>query len=387
MRIAILCDLQGWAWAGCEEIWLAFAEAARRENHEVFVFLNRLEISPGPLRRLQACGVQLRYPQGLAGISERARRFSWKLSFAADTLFPRFAEVERLAPDFVLINLGDQIPAGNFLRQAQNARVLQFPYFTITHNSHLSSPPPARAEREAVAALYAGARCSFFTAHRTWHEVEHVLAAKIEPVRIVRNPVNLEALGPVPMPSGPTLRLAMVGRVAINAKGHDVLAATLSAPAWKDRDYLVSVYGDGPHRETVEALAAHYGVADRFRFAGFAADVRKIWAENHILVLPSRNESSPLVLVEAMLCGRPAVVTDVGGVCEWASEPETGFISESAGVHHFGDALERAWQARGEWPAMGERARQRALRQIEPDPGGALLHLIEGELRGPSSAA
>jgi glycosyltransferase involved in cell wall biosynthesis len=80
--------------------------------------------------------------------------------------------------------------------------------------------------------------------------------------------------------------------------------------------------------------------------------------------------------MEAMLCGRPSVVNDVGGITEWVSEPETAFISPGLHVGSFRAALERAWSARAEWPAMGLRARERALQMLDPDPGGTLLSIL-----------
>src|SRR5262249_46331394 len=112
-------------------------------------------------------------------------------------------------------------------------------------------------------------------------------------------------------------------------------------------------------------------------FAGHVPDIRGIWADNHLLVLPSRSEGTPLSLVEAMLCGRPAVVTDVGGNAEWITEPDTGFIAEAPSTRSVAGALERAWTARHLWAEMGERAHEKARRQVDPDPGGTLLNIIE----------
>src|ERR1035438_10732227 len=62
---------------------------------------------------------------------------------------------------------------------------------------------------------------------------------------------------------------------------------------------------------------------------------------------------------------------------EWTSEPETGFISDGTDIESFVAALERAWSARAEWVSIGERARERALQMIDPDPGGTVLKILE----------
>jgi glycosyltransferase involved in cell wall biosynthesis len=77
-----------------------------------------------------------------------------------------------------------------------------------------------------------------------------------------------------------------------------------------------------------------------------------------------------------MLCGRPAVVTDVGGNAEWIAEPETGFVAEAPTAKSFGAALERAWQARDHWQKLGMQAHKEALRKFDPASGRSLLNVV-----------
>jgi glycosyltransferase involved in cell wall biosynthesis len=215
-----------------------------------------------------------------------------------------------------------------------------------------------------------------FVAERTRKDTEHLLATNLDSATIIRNPVNLTDTRTLPMPRGSTTRLASVGRLAINAKGQDILLAALGSSSFKDRDWQLSIYGDGPHLAHLNILADHYRIRDRVAFKGHVSDVRTIWAENHLHLLPSRNESAPLVLVEAMLCGRPSVATDVGGIREWISEPETGFVSEGINIESFQSALERAWSAQPDWEPIGKRAREKALQMLDPDPGGTMLKIL-----------
>ncbi|MCH8923943.1 MAG: glycosyltransferase family 4 protein, partial [Planctomycetes bacterium] len=74
--------------------------------------------------------------------------------------------------------------------------------------------------------------------------------------------------------------------------------------------------GDGPLRGRLETLAAKLGIADRVHFAGFRDDVPEILAASELVVLGSRWEGMPNVILEAMAGGRPVVATDVAGVRE-----------------------------------------------------------------------
>jgi glycosyltransferase involved in cell wall biosynthesis len=84
------------------------------------------------------------------------------------------------------------------------------------------------------------------------------------------------------------------------------------------------------------------------RLGGFATP-RDIWRENHVLVLASRAEGLPIVVVEAMLCGRICIVTDVGNNTEVIEDGVDGSIAKCASATGIRDALERAWERRTEW--------------------------------------
>ena len=101
---------------------------------------------------------------------------------------------------------------------------------------------------------------------------------------------------------------------------------------------------EGDNRGSLERLAQRLGLADRVVFEGHVAGVEKIWSLNHVLVMPSRIEGLPLAIIEAMLCGRPVVATDVAGA--EVVDGVTGFLAEAATVGSVGNALERFWPAR-----------------------------------------
>jgi glycosyltransferase involved in cell wall biosynthesis len=150
----------------------------------------------------------------------------------------------------------------------------------------------------------------------------------------------------------------------------------LDSPIWRGREWRLRLYGAGRDRQYLQTLAQHYGIAEHVEFCGHVDDIRSIWELNHLLVLPSRGEGTPLALVEAMLCGRPAVVTDVGGNTEWMQDGRTGFVAEAPTAKSFGAALERAWLAREHWQEMGIQARNDALAKFDKSAGKTLLSML-----------
>ncbi len=91
-----------------------------------------------------------------------------------------------------------------------------------------------------------------------------------------------------------------------------------SAPEWlgrtKDCDLLL--VGKGPERAKLEWMVESSGLTSRVRFAGWRADVPQILAASSLLVLPSRWEGMPNVVLQAMASRLPVVATDVEGVRE-----------------------------------------------------------------------
>lgn len=74
------------------------------------------------------------------------------------------------------------------------------------------------------------------------------------------------------------------------------------------------VVGDGPQRGELERLAAQLGMADRVEFLGYRSDARRLIGSLDVLVVPSRTDGTPLVVLEAMAAGVPVVAAAVGGI-------------------------------------------------------------------------
>ena len=83
------------------------------------------------------------------------------------------------------------------------------------------------------------------------------------------------------------------------------------------------------------------------------------------------------VTVEAMLCGRIPIVTHVGRNGEFVDDGQTGFLAPAATAEFVDQALERAWQARHRWRAMGQLAARRIRERTSADPVGEFCDQLE----------
>jgi glycosyltransferase involved in cell wall biosynthesis len=163
------------------------------------------------------------------------------------------------------------------------------------------------------------------------------------------------------------LRMAFVGRLEPGSKGCDLLLRAFASPVWRERPVSLHLYGDGPSQNGVRRLAEFLKL-EQVHFHGRVENVEEIWRQNHMLVLSSRFEGLPLAVVEAMLCGRPCLVTDISGNAELLRDGVTGFVASGPTVACVQEALERSWQQRAHWKSMGEAAANDVRNAVPHDP-------------------
>lgn len=112
-----------------------------------------------------------------------------------------------------------------------------------------------------------------------------------------------------------------VGRLS-EEKGADVFIDALAG--LKDVSTLrASIVGEGPVEAEARRRVLEHGLADRVRFMGFVEDASRYFPGLDVLVVSSRTEGIPMVLLEAMGMTVPTVVTRVGGVPEVVGPSES----------------------------------------------------------------
>ncbi len=156
---------------------------------------------------------------------------------------------------------------------------------------------------------------------------ERVEALGVDPARVhfVPNGVDLAFWSPSPVPArrapqDPPVIVA-AGRLE-PVKGCDILLEAFARLRARGVEARLHLAGDGAERGRLEAQARSLGIDDRVKFLGVMdrEGVRELFRAATLLVMPSRSEGMPLVLLEAMACGLPVVATRVGGVPEVVDE-------------------------------------------------------------------
>jgi glycosyltransferase involved in cell wall biosynthesis len=102
------------------------------------------------------------------------------------------------------------------------------------------------------------------------------------------------------------------------------------------------VVGDGPERASLEAQASRLGLLpDGLQFRGWFADIPRLMAEAHMLVLTSDHEGLPNVILEAMAARLPVVTTPAGDAAVVVQDGVSGFVVRFHAVEELADRLIR----------------------------------------------
>ena len=161
-------------------------------------------------------------------------------------------------------------------------------------------------------------------------------------IHVIRCGLDASFLGASPPPPPPDCRrLVCVGRLA-EQKGHLVLLDAAALLASEGRDFEIALVGDGPLRSEIERRIATLGLGDRVRLLGWrdGSGVRDEILRSRALVLPSFAEGLPVVLMEALALGRPAISTYVAGIPELIEPGVNGWLVPAGSAEALAGAME-----------------------------------------------
>ena len=133
--------------------------------------------------------------------------------------------------------------------------------------------------------------------------------------------------------------LAYVGEFR-HIKGADLLIEAVARLRAAGRPVTLTLAGDGEELGALKALVERHGLAEAVRFVGHVK-ARFGFSKGKLLVIPSRGDSMPYVVIEAGAAGIPMVAADVGGIPEiFGVHREALFAPNSVGA--MADAIEAA---------------------------------------------
>jgi len=141
-------------------------------------------------------------------------------------------------------------------------------------------------------------------------------------------------------------------------KRYDLFLDTARLVADRHSEALFLVAGDGELRAALEAQARANGIADRVSFLGWRRDLDALYAASDVFLLTSRNEGTPVALIESLAAAVPGVSTDVGGVRDVIDSDRVGLLAPFGDARALADHVQALLADRDRRRRMGEAGRQ-----------------------------
>ena len=154
--------------------------------------------------------------------------------------------------------------------------------------------------------------------------------------------------------------VAFVGRLTPIKQPELFLQAAARVARGEPRAQFL-IAGGGELHDALQATATRLGLGPRVHFLGWQRDIAPIYAASDLVALTSRNEGTPVALIESMAAGVPGVAFAVGGVPDLVTGPELGVLIPAGDVDALAAAVTGLLRDDAARIAMGARARTHVL--------------------------
>jgi glycosyltransferase involved in cell wall biosynthesis len=189
---------------------------------------------------------------------------------------------------------------------------------------------------------------------------------------------------------GDPFQLLFVGRL-VERKGVHVLLEAVAALK-EEPDLRLVVVGEGPERAALTGIAERLGIADRVEFTGPISreELRTRYSRCDAFVLPAIRDSKGdveglgVVLIEALLQGKPVIASESGGIVDIVRDGDTGLLVPSGDSAALAEAIARYIDDPDLAAGLAGNGRAHVLREFSWTTITDRLVEVYGELAGPS---
>jgi L-malate glycosyltransferase len=349
-------------WGGSEEMWYQLAKRALKDGHKVMISVFKQPNKHSKIQKLERLGASI-HLRRLPGYHSGQSLISWIIAQIKLRLhWHRYAfewnKAWKFGPDHLFISGGETLDGYMFaetyvIRKAMERRI---PYSVVGHFHHEYSKILSAADRASKRNYLRNAAGLYFVSHRNWQMTAHDIQDDLPDARIIFNPILEINSRKSALSASGTMRMAFVARLECEIKCQDLAINTLAQAPFRSFDFVLDIFGEGPDMEYLENLIRFHGLERKIHLKGHHESPGDIWENHDLLVLTSRGEGTPLVILEAMRAGVPALVTRVGDSALWINN-ERGYVAEAITIESLTETFMHAFKDRKNWGEKGRKCR------------------------------
>jgi L-malate glycosyltransferase len=369
----------GAPWGGCEVLWCATAKLALQQKHQVLVSVYDWGTQTHKnIKELETLGATMIYRKKFfPKLSERIAR-KLKNYFFSNNKITYLDYLEKFNPHHILFSLSGGLELSSDLNNSMVFIKNTTLKFSVFYHSIGLVPQSDIKQYKSFEVLANKAKNNFFTSSLQQNLfLKGIDTSNINSV-ILCHPLHNSCLqaNKEPFPKTEIANFAIVGSVVMRWKSHDILFEIFKLPKWQKRNFVLNIYGAGEDKVFLQYLAKKYEIEAKINFCGYEENPQNIWKKNHILLAPSRQDSGPIVVFEAMACKRAVVGSYMGAMPSYISTNSNGVLANGIMEHNFEEALEFAWQNKNNWEQWGINAKKTMDEMYDYNPQNTLLNYL-----------
>jgi len=198
---------------------------------------------------------------------------------------------------------------------------------------------------------------------------DHALASRRDAVRVIPPGVDVQHFRPGPWPEEPNILFVGPLSESYRWKGVDVLWDAFERVRRQRPEAVLTLVGSGDRFDALRERAAGLGGSIRLLGRVSEDELVREYQRAHLVALPSTTdaESFGMVLAEANACGRPVVASRIGGIPDYVREGDNGLLVDAGDPRQLSEAILAVLDDPAQAALMGERGRQRVLRDHDWD--------------------
>jgi glycosyltransferase involved in cell wall biosynthesis len=364
--------MNGEPWGGSEESWYHAALYAAKNGYTVACAAFDWPEKQQRFLELERAGCTV---YRLSNKGHTKRNLKERIQFKITKR--RLKKYVRSLPfrdyNMVVVNLGLFEMESPYWEDLNN----YLPAYSLLYHNYVEGQVFSKRKIGILRNWISRSKVNLFDSRRIQNYLEEQLEIKVPKPGTLFNPVTFTP--PEKVSEYPALRngnyvFVMLAALDVFRKAQDNLLSALASAKWKERNWILELYGTGKDKEMLGDMIKENGLEEKVFLKGHTKDVRSVLDRSHILFQVTKIDAMPLAVVEALSMSRPVVVSDVGDMASWVLENVNGWIAENASVEQIDDVLEKAWLQREKWNEKGK-ASYKIFRQKYPDPPE--LHLLQ----------
>lgn len=338
-------------WGGSEVQWLALAKYCCSINKKVTCLVYDWDDKKKILEPLKELGAEIIFIPNKGRKKEnifQRLRFEWLTRVKQRRFINKF---DFSCYNFVVVNQGGFMEVTN--HPWKNVYKKLKKYCLTFHNYTLDY----KFKQEKASCLKQWMSNAFMNigdAARVGKILEEQLNCKFNNFKSLVNPLTIqrsESYTPFPPLLNGNYKLVMLAQLDVSRKAQDNLIKAVAQPHWKERNFIIELYGGGEHYEILNNLIHQLKVDDKVYLKGNTSKVAEVLETTHLALQITHRDAMPISVVEAASKSKALVVSDVGDMPLWIEN--NGWIAPDASVESISAVLEKAWEERNSWEEMG----------------------------------